>query len=268
MTNILQWLFENLIKLLLKDEIQLAPVNLLFVFIILLIGYIIIRYGVALIESIFDFLCQKNKRIAKLALFPLILALFLLITHITVSSYKVYTRNQVAEQAHVTTKENSDKQLLYPNKDNIDIIGSSIAVTEKEHKTTLTDLIILDSWLHNIKQSKIKSKDFFDEITNRKHTPFKLHLTKNKATKYVTIDNYQLLINNQPITNVYDIPKNHRDYLINSLHIGTAQETITYHHVKQTKTVRVLYLNLTDISPINSENRDQEILDDFTKKFK
>ena len=185
-----------------------------------------------------------------------------------VSAYTVWNQNQLNKQAHITTTLVSDKQSIYPNDNNVDVTLKGTVLTKTQNQLDSGTLIILESWLHNIEQSKPKQIDPIYEFIYDKKQPTTIHLTKNKATKTITLHSYQLMIDRKIIRNTNITTKNHHNYKVESIKIATAKETTTYHHVSKTKTIHVLYLNLTETPETKQENQDQKDLDTLTNKLK
>lgn len=184
-----------------------------------------------------------------------------------VSAYTVYDQNQLNKQAHVTTTLVSAKQTIYPN-DNIDVTLKGVTLTKTQNQLDNADLIILESWLRNIEQSKLKQINPVYEFIYGQKRPMTIRLVKNKASKTITLHSYQLVIDGKIIRNTNITTKNPHKYKVEDIKIATAKEITTYHHISKTKTIHVLYLNLTETPETKQENQDQRDLDAVTNKLK
>lgn len=262
-------LFDFYVKIFVDDKLQLGQTNLIFVSTVIVICVLFVCYSISkIIPLLSKYLHKKNKRLALTSDVVLTIGVLLVTIWAVVSAYTVCEQNQLSKQAHVTTTLVSDKQTIYPNDNNVDLILKGITLTKTQHQLDSVNLIILESWLRNIEQSKPKQIDPVYEFIYGQKRPMTVHLVKNKASKIMTLHSYQLVIDGKPIYDTHVITKNHHIYKVESVKIATAKETTTYHHISKTKTIHVLYLNLTETPETKQENQDQRDLDSFTNKLK
>lgn len=269
MTKFWQWLFNFYVETFVDDKLQLGSTNLIFASTVIIICILIIYYSTSkIIPLLSNYIHKKNERLALTSDIVLTIGVLLVMIWIVVSAYTVCNQNQLNKQARVTTKLVSDKQSIYPNDNNVNITLKDAVLTKTQNQLDSTNLIIFESWLHNIEQSKPKQLDPIYELIYVQKRSMTIRLTKNKATKTITLHSYQLMIDGKIIRNTNITTKNPHKYKVEDIKIATAKEITTYHHISKTKTIHVLYLNLTETPETKQENQDQRDLDSFTNKLK
>lgn len=269
MIKFLQWLFDFYVKIFVDDKLQLGSTNLIFASTVIIICILFVCYSISsVIPLLSKYLHKKNKRLALTSDIILTIGVLLVTIWVVMSAYTVWNQNQLNKQAHVTTTLVSDKQSIYPNDNNVDVTLKDAVLTKTQNQLNSGTLIILESWLHNIEQSKPKQRDPIYEFIYDQKQSTTIHLTKNKATKTITLHSYQLMIDGEIIRNTNSTTKNPRKYKVKNIKIATAKEITTYHHISKTKTIHVLYLNLTETPETKQENQDQRDLDAVTDKLK